>query len=200
MSKEKLSTNKALMERYSRGHQLVVDQSFLRLGDELVAVSKVLVKALEAGRKVLTLGNGGSATQASHFAGELMGRFSKSTRRPLAAVALTSDPGVVTCIANDFGYGALFERQVEGLAGSGDVVFGFTTSGKSENVLRGLSMARRMRAIAVAVTGSAGLVGGKVDYLLDVPSSTTSYIQEVHLMFVHLWCTYVDEVFVRSET
>jgi D-sedoheptulose 7-phosphate isomerase len=192
------SPRKTSAELYFRGHQSVVDDSIVKLGDELAAVGKVLVKVLQTRRKVLAFGNGGSATQASHFAGELMGRFSKAPRQPLAAVALPSDSGVLTCIGNDFGYGALFERQIAALVQPGDVAVGFTTSGSSENVLRGLAMARKKRAITVALTGSAGLVGDRVDHMLAIPSSTTSYIQEVHLMFVHLWCTYLDEVFVHS--
>src|SRR5579863_2652386 len=179
---------------YFHEHQLVVDQSLAELCQPLMAVGDVLVEALGAGHKVLTFGNGGSATQASHFAGELVGRFLKN-RGPLPAVTLSSDPGVVTCIGNDFGYGALFERQVEALAQPGDVAFGFTTSGKSENVQRGLAMARQKAAVTVALTGSAGLSRGKADYLLDIPSASTSSIQEVHLMFLHVWCIYVDQAF-----
>lgn len=182
---------------YFHEHQLVVDQSLAELCQPLMAVGELLVEALEAGHKVLAFGNGGSATQASHFAGELVGRFAKN-RKPLPAVALSSDPGIVTCIGNDFGYGALFERQVEALAQPGDVAFGFTTSGKSENVQRGLAMARQKQAITVALTGSAGLSQGKPDHLLDVPSTSTAWIQEVHLMFLHAWCIYVEQAFEQK--
>lgn len=146
-----------------------------------------------AGRKVLCFGNGGSATQASHLAGELIGRY-KETRRPYAALALGGDVGSVTCIANDFGYGALFERQIEGLALPGDVAVGLTTSGRSENVLRGIQRARERGAVTIALTGSRGLVGAEADHVLAVPSDVTAHVQEVHLMLIHAWCTEIDRV------
>jgi D-sedoheptulose 7-phosphate isomerase len=107
-------------------------------------------------------------------------------------VALASDAGTVTCIANDFGYDVLFERQVRALAVPGDVAIGYTTSGRSENVRRGLVKASERGAITVAVTGAAGLVGGTADHVLAVPSSFTAHVQEVHLMLLHVWCIYID--------
>jgi D-sedoheptulose 7-phosphate isomerase len=175
-------------------HQQVVRQSMVELQDVATAVGTAMVEALKAGHKVIAFGNGGSATQASHLAGELIGRFSK-TRRALPAIALVSDPGSVTCIANDFGYAALFERQVEGYGHRGDIVIGLTTSGKSENVRRGLAAAQKMGAITVALTGSAGLIDATADHVVRVPSANTANIQEVHLMLLHAWCLVVDAAF-----
>lgn len=172
-------------------HQQVVRQSVIELEAASEAVAQLLVTALRAGAKVIAFGNGGSATQASHLAGELIGRFSK-TRRPFPAVALVGDPGSVTCIANDFGYAALFERQVEALARPGDVAIGLTTSGRSENVRRGLDAARRGGATSVALTGAAGLIDATADHVIRVPSTNTASIQEVHLMLLHAWCVSVD--------
>jgi len=180
--------------RHFAAHQQVVRQSAVELEAASDAVAAALVDTLRAGGKVLAFGNGGSATQASHLAGELIGRFA-ATRRPLAAVALVGDPGSVTCIANDFGYGSLFERQVEGLTRPGDVAIGLTTSGRSENVLRGLAAARRAGAVTVALTGEAGLTGETATHVLRVPSASTAAIQEVHLMLLHAWCVSIDEVF-----
>ncbi len=168
-----------------------VEASATALADEAGRAGDALVAAVLGGKKILCFGNGGSATQASHMAGELIGRF-KETRRPYAAIALGGDAGSVTCIANDFGYGALFERQVEGLATSGDVAIGLTTSGGSENVVRGLTMARTKGAVTIALTGAKGLVGGTADHILAVPSSVTAHIQEVHLMLLHAWCVEID--------
>jgi D-sedoheptulose 7-phosphate isomerase len=172
-------------------HQTVVEQSGEQLLEQAEEVARVLAKALKQGNKVIAFGNGGSATQASHLVGELLGRF-EVTRQPFPAIALASDAGTVTCIGNDFGYEMLFERQLQALAQPGDVAFGFTTSGRSENVKRGLAMAQKRGAIAVALTGAAGLVGGAADYVLAVPSEATAHVQEVHLMLLHVWCIYMD--------
>jgi D-sedoheptulose 7-phosphate isomerase len=173
-------------------HQRVVEESVKQLQEQAEIVARVLVEALRDGHKVLAFGNGGSATQASHLVGELLGRFAV-TRQPFPAIALASDAGTVTCITNDFSYDVLFERQVQALAQPGDVAVGFTTSGRSENVKRGLAMAQQRGAVAVAVTGAAGLVDSSADHLLAVPSDSTAHIQEVHLMLLHIWCIYIDE-------
>lgn len=182
------------MTEHFLAHELVVRASIAELDAVSESVAAAIVLCLKGGGKVLAFGNGGSATQASHLAGELIGRYLRD-RQPLPALALMADAGSVTCIANDFGYGALFERQVEALAVAGDVVVGLTTSGKSENVLRGLSAAKRRGAVTVAMTGKAGLAGGAADHLLRVPSSVTAHIQEVHLMLLHAWCASVDAAF-----
>ena len=183
-----------MIAEHFKAHEAVVQASARELARESEAAGKALVAALRAGHKVLTFGNGGSATQASHFAGELIGRFLK-TRRPLPALALVSDPGSITCIANDFGYEAVFERQVAALALTGDVAVGLSTSGKSTNVCRALAAARARGAVTVALTGSAGLVGATADHVLRVPSNVTAHIQEVHLMLIHAWCVAIDEAF-----
>jgi D-sedoheptulose 7-phosphate isomerase len=174
-------------------HQRVVELSLEKLQPAAEEVGQALVKALKEGNKVLAFGNGGSATQASHLVGELMGRFAV-TRQPFPAIALAGDAGTVTCIGNDFGFEALFERQIQALAQPGDVAIGFTTSGRSENVRRGLGMAQQRGAISVAVTGAKALIDGKADYVVAVPSDSTAHIQEVHLMLLHVWCIYIDEM------
>ena len=172
-------------------HRKVIDACLASLQPAADAASEAIIASLGRGGKVLAFGNGGSATQASHLVEELIGRF-KDTRRPLPAVSLVADSGVVTCIANDFGYGALFERQVEGLATMGDAVVGITTSGKSENVLRGLKAAKDKGAVTIALTGRNGLQGFQADHVVAVPSDNGAYIQEIHLMILHVWCIAVD--------
>ena len=173
-------------------HQQVVRQSLTELEHVAEEVGQAVVRTLQGGGKIIAFGNGGSATQASHLAGELIGRYSRE-RRSLPAIALVGDPAAVTCIANDFGYASVFERQVEALAGPGDLVLGLTTSGKSENVLRGLAAGRRRGARTVALTGQAGLTDGQADHVVRVPSTVTAAIQEVHLMLLHSWCAMVDD-------
>lgn len=173
-------------------HEQVVSAAATELEPAATAAGEAIVAALREGHKVLAFGNGGSASQASHLAGELIGRFEK-TRRPYPAVALASDPGSVTCIANDFGYAAVFERQVAALAARGDIAVGLTTSGTSENVLRGLAAARAAGAVTIALTGRDGLRGGQLpDHVLRVPSANTAAIQEVHIMLIHAWCGMID--------
>ncbi len=187
-------TSQSSLQHYFEAHQKVVSDSLAALAPAIAASADAMASALVAGRKVIAFGNGGSATQASHLVGELLGRF-KENRRPLPAVALACDPAAVTCIANDFGYETLFERQVEAFTQPGDIAIGLTTSGKSENVLRGLAAGGKGGAVTIALTGAAGLAeGAGADYVLAVPSKITAHIQELHLMILHLWCVTVDEV------
>lgn len=179
-------------------HQQVIERSIKELETQAEEVGRVLVKALEEGHKIIAFGNGGSATQASHLVGELLGRFS-ATRQPFPAIALASDAGTVTCIGNDFGYEVLFERQLQALAHTGDVALGYTTSGRSENVRRGLVMAKERGAITVAITGEAGLVNGTADHVIAVPSDVTAHVQEVHLMLLHVWCIYIDAMLAEVQ-
>ncbi|MEO5589778.1 MAG: SIS domain-containing protein [Gemmatimonadaceae bacterium] len=176
-------------------HIKVVEASIEALGTSALAAGDAIAKSLLAGGKVLTFGNGGSSAEASHLAEELVGRFRK-TRRPYPAICLTSDSGTVTCISNDFGYGALFERQVEAFARAGDIAVALTTSGRSENIVRGLIAARNQGAVTIALTGEAGLAGAEADHVLAVPSSDSALIQEVHLMLIHVFCEAVDAVSV----
>ena len=172
-------------------HQKVIEACLASLQSTSDAASEAIISCLGRGGKVLAFGNGGSATQASHLVEELIGRF-KETRRPLPAVSLVGDSGVLTCIANDFGYAALFERQVEALATMGDAVIGITTSGKSENILRGLKAAKDKGAVTIALCGKNGLQGFNADHMIPVPSDNGAYVQEIHLMLLHVWCIAID--------
>jgi D-sedoheptulose 7-phosphate isomerase len=180
-----------------REHQKVIEACVASLQPASDAAAAALISCIGTGGKILAFGNGGSATQASHLVEELIGRF-KATRRPLPAISLVGDSGVVTCIANDFGYGALFERQVEGLAQRGDAVVGITTSGRSENVLRGLKAAKAKGAITIALCGRQGLKDGDADHVVAVPSDEGAYIQEVHLMLLHVWCMAIDSAITEG--
>jgi D-sedoheptulose 7-phosphate isomerase len=156
--------------------------------------AQVLVDALRAGRKVLVFGNGGSAAEAQHFTGELVGRY-KAERDPLPAMALSTDSSVLTCIGNDYGYDDVFARQVRALAQPGDVAVGLTTSGRSANVLCAFEAAREKGAITIALTGQNGVQGAAVDYTVAIPSGVTRSIQEEHLAIIHTWCDAIDAAF-----
>jgi D-sedoheptulose 7-phosphate isomerase len=147
-----------------------------------------LVAAYERGARVYTFGNGGSSADAAHFAEELIGRY-KRERRPLAAQSLSIDASALTCIANDYSYEEVFERQVRGFVRDGDVVVGFSTSGRSPNVVRGLAAARELGATTLLFTGEAG---GDADIVLSVPSASTARIQELHVFLLHVILEEVD--------
>jgi D-sedoheptulose 7-phosphate isomerase len=187
-----------LIDNHFAEHNAVVSASFEQLRPQILSTASLITHSLSIGRKLIAFGNGGSATQASHLVGELIGRFSKVPRRPLPAIALGADSGVVTCLGNDFGYDSLFWRQVEALAQPGDVAIGFTTSGQSENVLRGLAMAGKKDAVTIALTGEAGLSMEVAKHVLKVPSTSTACIQEVHLMILHMWCFAIDAAFIGN--
>jgi D-sedoheptulose 7-phosphate isomerase len=187
-----------LIAKHFAEHSAVVSASLQQLLPQILATASLITHTLSLGRKLIAFGNGGSATQASHLVGELVGRFSKAPRRPLPAIALGGDSGVVTCIGNDFGYDSLFWRQIEALAQPGDIAIGFTTSGKSENVLRGLSMATKKDSVTIALTGEAGLAQDVAKHILKVPSTSTACVQEMHLMILHMWCLAIDAAFTTQ--
>jgi D-sedoheptulose 7-phosphate isomerase len=157
------------------------------------AAMAALESAVRRGGKILLFGNGGSASDAQHIAAELVVRY-KSNRLPIAALALTTDTATLTACANDLGYDTIFQRQIEALGRAGDVAFGISTSGKSQNVLLGLRQARTM---GLRTVGLSGGIGGEMrelcDVLMVVPSATTSRIQEMHITIGHLLCKGLEE-------
>jgi D-sedoheptulose 7-phosphate isomerase len=164
--------------------------------EELLPVVSEIVAALtacyERGGRVYTFGNGGSAADSLHFAEELVARFRRE-RRPLAAQSLAADPTVLTCIANDFEYDEVFARQVRAFAREGDVAIGFTTTGRSANVVRALETARALGATTVLFGGGRGApAAGHADHALVVPSDSTARVQELHVLLLHLVLDEVD--------
>lgn len=163
-----------------------------------------IVECIRSDGTVYLMGNGGSAADCQHIAAEFVGRF-EVERRGYSAIALTTDTSVLTAIANDYGYDDLFARQVEALCRPRDVVIGLSTSGSSENVVRGLSTARAVGAFTAAFTGSGG---GKLREIVEigicVPSTRTARIQEAHILLGHLICYQVEQSlaneFITSET
>ena len=159
---------------------------------EVDAVARRLIAVYEGGGRLFTFGNGGSAADAQHLAAELVARYRRE-RRPLPAVALSVDPSVVTAIGNDYAFEDLFARQVRAFARDGDMVWGFTTSGRSPNVVGGLAAGREQRATTVVFTGGDGSpAADHADHALVVPSSTTARVQEMHLLLMHLVLEQVD--------
>lgn len=159
---------------------------------EADAVAERLIEVYENDGRLFTFGNGGSSCDAQHFAEELIARYRRE-RRALAATSLSADASVLTCIANDFAFEEVFARQVEGLVRPGDMVAAFSTSGRSENVVRGLTAARERGATTVLFGGGEGRpASDHADHLLLVPSSDTARVQEMHVLLVHLIIDRVD--------
>ena len=165
-----------------------------RIGELLprvVEVAGLVFECFAAGKRVYTFGNGGSSLDANHFTEELVGRF-KRERRPLPAQSLAADAAAITCIANDYSFEEVFERQVRAFVGAGDVVVAFSTSGRSPNVVRGLAVARESGATTVLFGGGdGGPALDHADHALIVPSASTARIQELHVLFLHI---VIDEV------
>lgn len=156
-------------------------------------IADTVVKAFRNNHRMYLIGNGGSAADAQHVAGELIGRF-KMNRRPLPAVALTTDTSVMTALANDFGYDTCFARQVEALAVRGDVVLAFSTSGNSKGIVDAVKVARDIGAITIGFTGKdGGLLENAVDICLKIPSTNTPRIQECHITVGHIICSIVEK-------
>lgn len=162
------------------------------LAPVVTTVGEAILASLRQGGKLLTCGNGGSAADALHLAEELVGRY-KIERRALPAICLNSDVTALTCIGNDYGYDAIFARQVEALGRRGDVLVGFTTSGNSANVLAAFAAARARGITTVLLSGKdGGKARTQCDYPIIVPSATTARIQEVHTLVLHQWLEAID--------
>src|SRR3989344_5740695 len=152
---------------------------------DLEGVAALCIAALGNGNKLLGAGNGGSVADAHHFAAELVGRFKKE-RRALPALALDANPSAVTAIANDYAFAKVYARQIEALGKEGDVFFGISTSGNSENILEAIQAAKTAGCKIVGLTGqSGGKMAGLCDFLINIPSEDTPRIQEMHALVIH---------------
>ncbi len=154
--------------------------------------SALIVNAIKSGNKLLICGNGGSAGDAQHVAGEFLCRFYKD-RNPMPAIALSTDTSVLTSIANDYSYGEVFSRQVRGLAKKGDVLLGISTSGSSGNILQAFEAAQQLGVTKILLTGAIERdIAGISDIVIKTPSSDTPRIQEMHLLIEHIICEIVE--------
>jgi D-sedoheptulose 7-phosphate isomerase len=163
-------------------------------GAAMLAIAQAVENSLRAGGKVMLAGNGGSASDAQHIAGEFLSRL-RFDRHPLPAIALTTDSSVLTAIGNDYGYEQVFERQLRGLGRKGDVFIAISTSGKSPNVLAALRAAREIGVATVGFTGTApgaALMAPLCDLMLAAPSDDTPLIQQIHITAAHAICEIVE--------
>lgn len=168
--------------------EIFVNENLLKI----VQVVEAITRALQAGNKILLFGNGGSAADAQHLAAEFVNRF-LIERPPLPAIALSTDTSVITSIGNDYSFSEIFSKQIRALGQEGDVAWGMSTSGTSENVLKGLQVARKMGLVTLSITGrDGGEMATVADYSLNVSSQSTPRIQEVHITLGHVICELVD--------
>jgi len=180
--------------RKTVAESLELQRAFFLDNEELIArIAREICLALENGNKVLLYGNGGSAADAQHLAAEWVGRFQRE-RRPMPAVALTTDTSVLTAVGNDYGFEQVFVRQVRALGRKGDIAFALSTSGNSPNVLRATEAAEELGMVTIGLTGrDGGQLASRVRYNLNVPHKLSARIQEVHIMIGHLLCQLTDE-------
>jgi len=166
--------------------------------DAIVEIADVVIACLKSGGTVYTAGNGGSAAEAMHFAEELIGRY-RSNRRPLRGVCLNADPTVLTCIANDFGYDAVFSRQCDALVSPQDVLVAFSTSGDSANLIEAIRIVRDKGAQAIGLLGGdGGECAAHCSHDLIIPSSDTAHVQEAHQVVLHILCEMIERAFAGN--
>jgi len=164
----------------------------------ITKAAALMVAALRAGRKIIWFGNGGSATQSQHMAGEFVGRFQRQ-RRSLPSISLTENMASVTAIGNDYAFQQIFSRQLEGLAQPGDVAVGLSTSGNSPNVVEALRKAKSLKVHTIGLTGgTGGQMAALCDLCICVPSTVTARVQEVHLTIGHLLCALVEDALLAT--
>jgi D-sedoheptulose 7-phosphate isomerase len=161
--------------------------------NEMVRSAELIIESIKSGGKVMICGNGGSAADAQHMAGEFLCKFYK-VREPMPAIALTADTSILTSIANDFSYDKVFSRQVSGIGRRGDVLIGISTSGTSKNVFEAFSIAREKGITTILLTGNEMKNIAEIsDVVILTPSKDTPRIQEMHLMIEHILCEIIEE-------
>lgn len=181
--------NKSINESIAVKEAIQKDEA---LKKNIELASKAIIHSYKNGKKVLTCGNGGSAADASHLAAELVGRFLKD-RAPLESVSLNSNPSIITCLSNDYGYDEVFSRQVSALGKKGDILFAITTSGKSKNIINALKSGKDKGITTICLTGKGGGDTLRIcDIPLVIPSISTPRIQESHIMIIHIICNIVE--------
>jgi D-sedoheptulose 7-phosphate isomerase len=174
---------------------MLADEALL---STLEVAAGACIECLQRGGKILLAGNGGSAADAQHIAGELVSRFAFD-RPGLPAIALTTDSSILTAIGNDYGYEKLFSRQVQAHGNKGDVLIGYSTSGKSPNILRAFEEAHARGLVCIGLTGNrGGTMRELCDHLLEVPSGDTPKIQEGHLVLGHILCGLIENAMFKA--
>lgn len=187
--------NKIVSELFEESSRLLLE--FSKKNSLLLKkIAEEIISCFERGGKLLLFGNGGSASQAQHFAAELVNKLF-SFRKALPAIALTTDTSILTSVGNDLDFSEVFSRQVEALGQKGDVIMGISTSGKSLNVIKALKVAKKSGMLTICFAGAQGSeLSGVADIILPVPSNNTARVQEIHLCSGHAVCELVEAHFL----
>jgi len=160
--------------------------------DMLTKIGAIIADAISDGNKLLIMGNGGSAADSQHFASELVGKFKKS-RKGYPAIALTTDSSIITSVSNDYTFSEIFARQIQSYAGKGDILIGISTSGDSENIIRGVIEGKSLGCKTIGLLGNeGGKLINMVDHSITVRHSDTQRIQEAHIFIIHLLCEIIE--------
>jgi len=192
-----MDSSLTIIKKYLEDSYQLADKQ-RKMGEEINAVASQCIKTLESGGKLIFMGNGGSASDSLHLSAELVGRFQKD-RRALPAISLSSNISVITAIANDYGYENIFVKQIEALGNGNDLLIGISTSGLSENILRGLEFAVEKGIKTVGLTGKESIKMSKYcDIIINVPSTSAAMIQQSHITIGQLWCLLIEEHFFES--
>ncbi|MFT5206530.1 MAG: D-sedoheptulose 7-phosphate isomerase [Candidatus Omnitrophota bacterium] len=184
--------NSKVIEAHIQNNIIVKEAVLKQCIPSIEEAAEAIVSAVNSGNKILFFGNGGSASDSQHLAAEFVGRY-ETERRPLPAIALTTDTSIITAVANDYGYDTIFERQIIALGVSGDVAVGISTSGNSANVNLAIIAAKKQGLKTIGFSGNdGGELAKLVDTSINIPSNTTAHIQEAHIMVGHVLCKLVD--------
>lgn len=187
------------IEKALKESEEIKEKFFKENIDNILKVANEITESIRKGKKILVFGNGGSAADAQHFAGEMINKF-KIERAPIPAIALTTDTSVITSISNDFSFEKIFEKQVEALGNVGDWVIAISTSGTSANVLKAIDKAKEIGLKVVFLSGEGGKDCRNVDYLFVVPSKNTPRIQEIHIFILHILCEIIEYNLFKKES
>lgn len=182
-----------VINEYLDQHNKTIESVRGTLLPQIVSCAEIMISSLADGNKLLIMGNGGSAADAQHFAAEMVGRF-RCERRGLPAIAISTDTSALTAIGNDYGFDVVFSRQVEALASPGDIVFGISTSGHSKNVIAAIEKATEIGCETIGLLGKdGGELASSVTCALTVAGTETSFIQEAHIMIIHMLCDLIEK-------
>jgi D-sedoheptulose 7-phosphate isomerase len=193
MNKERIRT--IIADSITTKAYLLYDDRVIK---KMETCAQEMIRTLKRGGKIMICGNGGSASDSQHFAAEIVGRFQKE-RRALAAIALTTDTSILTSVSNDYAFDKVFQRQIESLGTSKDLLVAISTSGKATNCIAAVKTAKKLKLKTIALTGkNGGDLAKLAEISIIVPSDTTARIQESHIMIIHILCELIENAFLKA--